>query len=389
VMINCRCEGAKDVPAFDFQDVGYLTLIGLTNEGRRENPALFRFTNCFHVVAINPGLASPDVPYAGGKHADGMLFDNCHEFTVMQPLASASFTELGDSGGDYTSRAIRIKNNCRYGVIRGLHCKHWASDTDIEIEAGAKDCFVEAFGDGRGPLDPSTGLPSGGLVGIGKLVADGLRGSPAFAWSPSLVPTHPTGYDLEIGGGDGGKPGKDLAGNTVIQLGQPDANGNTAQLLFRKGPAGYLGRVWYQAGTYMKIESLGTSLRFRSDNDIVLEQKAGMIALESQGHLYFTSGYGGALPTFIWRGNGGSTARTDTMPHNQPNVHDYAPTVPLIAWQHDGSDRISFNGTGLAFNDKAPIAKPTVTGSRGGNSALQSLLSALENLGLIKDATSP
>ena len=46
-----------------------------------------------------------------------------------------------------------------------LHCNHWASDTDIEIESGAKDCNVETFSDGRGELNPVTGLPVGGTGG--------------------------------------------------------------------------------------------------------------------------------------------------------------------------------------------------------------------------------
>jgi hypothetical protein len=40
------------------------------------------------------------------------------------------------------------------------------------------------------------------------------------------------------------------------------------------------------------------------------------------------------------------------------------------------------------FNGTAPIAKPTVTGSRGGNAALASLLTALANYGLITDSSS-
>lgn len=42
----------------------------------------------------------------------------------------------------------------------------------------------------------------------------------------------------------------------------------------------------------------------------------------------------------------------------------------------------------VGFNGTAPIAKPTVTGSRGGNAALASLLTALANYGLITDGTS-
>jgi len=41
----------------------------------------------------------------------------------------------------------------------------------------------------------------------------------------------------------------------------------------------------------------------------------------------------------------------------------------------------------IGFYNTAPIAKPTVTGSRGGNAAVASLLTALANLGLITDSS--
>jgi hypothetical protein len=41
----------------------------------------------------------------------------------------------------------------------------------------------------------------------------------------------------------------------------------------------------------------------------------------------------------------------------------------------------------VGFNGTVPIAKPTVTGSRGANAALQSLLTALANYGLVTDST--
>jgi hypothetical protein len=44
-------------------------------------------------------------------------------------------------------------------------------------------------------------------------------------------------------------------------------------------------------------------------------------------------------------------------------------------------------GTSVAFHSSTPIAKPTVTGSRGGNAALASLLTALANYGLITNST--
>lgn len=44
-------------------------------------------------------------------------------------------------------------------------------------------------------------------------------------------------------------------------------------------------------------------------------------------------------------------------------------------------------GSGLGFYNANTIAKPTVTGSRGGNAALASLCTALANLGLITNST--
>ncbi|MER8846056.1 hypothetical protein [Mesorhizobium australicum] len=59
-------------------------------------------------------------------------------------------------------------------------------------------------------------------------------------------------------------------------------------------------------------------------------------------------------------------------------------------WQiQDGAAGIKFaaNTTGIGFNGTAPVAKPTVTGAKGGNAALTSLLTQLASTGLITDST--
>ncbi len=53
-----------------------------------------------------------------------------------------------------------------------------------------------------------------------------------------------------------------------------------------------------------------------------------------------------------------------------------------------GVSRFKWDSTGLAFFAGATAAKQTVTGSRGGNAALQSLLTALATYGLITDSSS-
>jgi hypothetical protein len=44
-------------------------------------------------------------------------------------------------------------------------------------------------------------------------------------------------------------------------------------------------------------------------------------------------------------------------------------------------------GLTVGFNNTAPIAKPTITGAKGSNAALASLLTALANYGLITDSS--
>ncbi|MFN0088660.1 MAG: BppU family phage baseplate upper protein [Acidimicrobiales bacterium] len=48
---------------------------------------------------------------------------------------------------------------------------------------------------------------------------------------------------------------------------------------------------------------------------------------------------------------------------------------------------LNHDGSGVGFYGTAPVAKPTVTGSRGGNAAVASLITALASLGLLTDST--
>lgn len=52
------------------------------------------------------------------------------------------------------------------------------------------------------------------------------------------------------------------------------------------------------------------------------------------------------------------------------------------------SEKFRWNSTGVGFHASTPVAKQTVTGSRGGNAALASVLTALASYGLITDSSS-
>ncbi|KAM3099553.1 hypothetical protein ACKFKG_03180 [Phormidesmis sp. 146-35] len=68
---------------------------------------------------------------------------------------------------------------------------------------------------------------------------------------------------------------------------------------------------------------------------------------------------------------GGAVISRNTIIQGQLSVYD--------AFRHSGAS--------IGFLGATPIARPTVSGSRGGNAALLSLTTALKNLGLIIDST--
>lgn len=68
------------------------------------------------------------------------------------------------------------------------------------------------------------------------------------------------------------------------------------------------------------------------------------------------------------------------------NTNSDLTPVPYIVVDRDSQGTML--GGNVGFNNTPPAAKPTVTGSRGGNAALASLLAALAAMGLITDGTS-
>ena len=85
-----------------------------------------------------------------------------------------------------------------------------------------------------------------------------------------------------------------------------------------------------------------------------------------------------------------------TSPQNAINVDgsnilhlSCSPTGPGKGYLEDQSAnvKLSWNATGLGFFTSTPVAKPTVTGSKGANAALGSLMTALSGLGLVTDST--
>jgi hypothetical protein len=86
--------------------------------------------------------------------------------------------------------------------------------------------------------------------------------------------------------------------------------------------------------------------------------------------------------------SGGPILRPDGTDANCPLLLRSKGTSSVAMQGSDATNKVAANNTGIGFYGTTPIAKPTASGSRGGNAALASLLTQLANLGLITDGTS-
>ncbi len=104
---------------------------------------------------------------------------------------------------------------------------------------------------------------------------------------------------------------------------------------------------------------------------------------------YLTSGGGGTLPSSAVIGIGYDSANTrgllvaiDSGTYKRLDIEGLA-----VNLRSGTTTVIQVIATGIGLNGSTPVAKPTVTGSRGGNAALASLLSALASRGDITNST--
>jgi hypothetical protein len=171
--------------------------------------------------------------------------------------------------------------------------------------------------------------------------------------SSGATGSNSVGGKLQLAGGRGETPGTDLGGDVWISAGRHIADNSTASIRFSYGDA-----------TDDDFEH--TLIRFYRDSS-----SYGVIDCPVASVLYVTSS-----DTVLVRGSnkGGAYCQVDGSNARLVNA--------------GGTTQVHVDGTGVGFFNAAPVAKPTVTGSRGGNAALASLITALATLGLITDSSS-
>jgi len=246
-----------------------------------------------------------------------------------------------------TNANVSLNRGPMHGIT--VFCQHWDGHALNAVKADNNDIVVGGFRPG----------------GTGNLVyAYGLTAGNNGFYANTL--TYAAGQGAIFAQGTD-TPGVTAVTNTILNLDQ--ANGTPA-------PTAGTGTNWdwrdtrgtYTGGTYNKVtvsDSVAGSVAQRA-NQGTTTLRVHSIA---DDHLRLTDG------TNEW-------AINITSSNGNLRIVRLAGTGIITLNENTRlNNHVGFNGT-------TPIAKPTVSGSRGGNAALDSLLTALANYGLITNSTS-
>lgn len=224
-----------------------------------------------------------------------------------------------------------------------------------------------------------------------------LSGSDEVAAGDAMIQVHPTVPDYAVVNFDGCLITSNTTGETLIRQetgGQIHLHGTTSLnttgtgWVYNGGTGTRNGRIMWGGSVTTRISGSGILFdnnvpscmpgALRVEADTTKDGVLGRFMRSSETYPRLTISIGGGLQI----GNGSSN----------PDVSIERITVNTIG---PGSDDIfqirgplDIDSTTIGFFGATPASKPTVTGAKGGNAALASLLTALATLGLITDSSS-
>lgn len=181
----------------------------------------------------------------------------------------------------------------------------------------------------------------------------------------------------------------DCIGGDLLNLVAIDNYYNTPTALFNatRFPAGYPQNSYVSLGNSGAEDVFDSRIGIKATSGTfgAFGPAAGDIVLGARTNAGFEAGDGKAK---VYYGKPPSLTR--------PMLALQAPTdgtdgfISLVTGGASPAEALrAGTGPALGFNGTFPITKPTVTGSRGANAALASLLTALANYGLIVDSSTP
>lgn len=152
------------------------------------------------------------------------------------------------------------------------------------------------------------------------------------------------------------------------------------------------GSIW-ENGIYIDDDAINTSaMRFGASKFAV--SASGFVGVGVPSPTVQLDMEGATNCRARFTGSGGSSAIYTTYLHKATRAFTTGLDTASQEFRITGSEGLANNvlfrsktNGDMAFRNSAPIAKPTVTGSRAGNAALASLLTALADQGLITDST--
>lgn len=226
-----------------------------------------------------------------------------------------------------------------------------------------------------------------------ELVEDSMSDFPDWTQAVQVSGGSAGGYASLTGTGETDATG-DLAQNGGLSVGQVNPNNDTTTEIFTNFTNIFSTNSFFVAETYpaMLIEDTSAnsgnpngvpSIEIRCDhNPVRIMGGLPSSAINAQVNVG-----GGDLQTIRLTTNSnvatGGLVTIDTSNGWMGVLHSNNwGTVSVQNSRTSTTEKLAFYGT-------APIAKPAVSGSRGGNAALASLITALANLGLVIDNSTP
>lgn len=334
--------------------------------------------------------------YAQGNTATGQIPPNGTPFDVVATsaawaanfnvhLAANSYSPAGQGGAQAHGLEVGTWNNKEAFNTSTLFPRMTGVDV---IDFGAHGSYAGYAQRGQHYF----GYQSYGARRVGYVVGDnttlshGPYAGPEFGFLVEAPSATPFAYS------PGGVPTWSVTPGGGMELGNITAGGAVAVDFHTKAGSGdYDARILaYQAGANAEMAILAATLHLpRLNPHVDGSQDLGTPALR----------WGNAwVANLVASGNievgnaaGGGIAAVDF--HSTIGSGDW--DARIQAEEVSGNTHLSFQADALAmvapamgFYSGIPVAKPTVTGSRGGNAALASLLTALASMGLITNSTS-
>lgn len=313
--------------------------------------------------------------------------DDSWHWGVIERLAFVGNGTSGPHGLDpgWSGEATAIRNCQFYNLNAGIYLNSVQASTTLEA-VSFFDCSIGLHCDGINGSVRAFGLSgdnNGNLVKVKGGVSANV----------TIVGLKAESYD--VGTGDPVVHIDDLDGGAVTILGgwvDTDAARSDVIKLSKTGATSNYPRVLVQG---LDCNSNYTNLI----NDTIATKTVtrALSALSYAGLQYnVTNVIGGQGELLIANGNsisgvhsGGTKGNIVTMEtDDSSSFKATASTAGGRLKSVSGTSQVRWNNTGLGFFGGTPVAKPSVTGSRGGNAALASLLTQLAALGLITDSSS-